>query len=193
LLHDLFYEKFSHERLVSNQPRRLQMNRKLILLFIAGALSASTSANERYYINFDLLQNGKVIERGNDYVTRKLGGWNSGHTSSYLKLRCDPGKSGKPEKNFSTTDHFSGVRLAHRLIENQIEVTVLQSQVKNRRVEIYGLAKSECKNLAPIVTTVTESYTFPARTGLSETRSFGDTMSFKYTIKSAGKNRVLID
>jgi RAQPRD family integrative conjugative element protein len=110
-----------------------------------------------------------------------------------IKLRCDPDKSGKMAKIFSTTDHFSGVRLTHRLIGNQIEITVLRSQIKNRRVEIHGLAKNECKNLAPIVTTVTESYTFPARTGLSETRSFGDTMSFKYTITSAGKNRVLID
>jgi hypothetical protein len=169
------------------------MNRKIILLFIAGTLSAAANANERYYLNFDLLQNGKVIERGNDYVTRKLGGWNSGHTSSYLKLRCDHDKSGKMAKIFSTTDHFSGVRLTHRLIGNEIEMTVLRSQIKNRRVEIHGLAKNECKNLAPIVTTVTESYTFPARTGLSETRSFGDTMSFKYTITSAGKNRVLID
>lgn len=169
------------------------MKKSLILLFIAGILSAAANANERYYINFDLLQDGKVIGRGNDYVTHKLGVWNSGHTRSYLKLRCDPDKPHKQAKMFSTTDHFSGVRLTHRLIENQIQITVLQSQIKNRRGEIHGLAKNECKNLAPIVTTVTESFTFPARTGVSETRSFGDIMSFKFTIQSAGKNKVLLE
>ncbi|HAD09833.1 MAG TPA: hypothetical protein DCF62_10145 [Porticoccaceae bacterium] len=164
-----------------------------IVLFLTALLSAHTYASERYYVSFDLLQNGKVLERGNDYVTKRLSVWNGGHTHSYLKLRCEQDKSGRPVKMFSTVGHFDGVRLTHRLIGDQIEVNVLWSKVKNRRIEIHNLGKKECADLSPIVTTITQSYTYPARTGPGDSRAFGNGMTFRFTVESSGSKRVFID
>ena len=164
-----------------------------VVFFLTALLSAHSYANERYYVSFDLLKDGKVLKHGNDYVTSRRGVWDSGHTHSYLKLRCEQDKSGRPVKMFSTVGHFDGVRLTHRLIGDQIEVNVLWSKVKNRRIEIHDLGKKECANLSPIVTTITQSYTYPARTGPGDNRAFGNNMTFRLTVESSGNKRVFLD
>ena len=90
-------------------------------------------AAERLYINFELLQDDVVINRGNDYVTNKPHTWSKGLKSSYIKLRCEQGEAGKFKKMFSLADHFAGLRVTHRLVENSIEVNVYRSVVQNRR------------------------------------------------------------
>ena len=165
------------------------MKTNIILLLLAASLSSQSLANERYYVGFEVLRNGKVLVRGNDYVTEEMGVWSNGHVHSYLKLRCDKDKAGRPVKLFSTVGLFDGVRLTHRLVGDQIEINVLRSKVKNRRVEIHSLGKKECSNLSPIVTTVTQFYTYPARIGATENRAFGDAMSFGLTIESGGNKR----
>ena len=154
-------------------------------------VSSLVYANDRYFISFSLAQNGNVLQRGSDYVTSRPGVWNSGQTHSYLKLQCEKNKSGKLVKLFSTVTHFDGVRLTHRLVGDQIEVNVLWSEVKNRRAEIHKLGENECSSLSPIVTTITQSYTFPANIGVVDIQPFGETMNFKLAIESGGKMRVV--
>lgn len=146
-------------------------------------------AGERYYVSFDLSRDGKIVDRGNDYVTARFGAWSNGYTSSYLKLRCRQGKSGEVVKTLSTVDHFSGTRLTHRLVDGQIEVTVLRTRVKNRRQEIHDLPEDRCEELAPIVSTISQSYTFPARVGFSETKPFGETLQFKFTVQTGNRKK----
>ena len=144
-------------------------------------------AAERLYIQFELSQKDVVINRGNDHATHKPHSWNRGLSSSYLRLRCEQVETGKFKKMYSLVDHFSGLRVTHRLVEDSIEVTVYHSVVQNRRAEIHDLPKHQCRELAPIVTVVKETYNFPAKTGLNEVRKFGENMNFRLAVKSVGK------
>ena len=156
----------------------------LCLMLLVG-MNTLTAA-ERLYIKFELLQDDVVINRGNDYVTHKPHSWSRGLKSSYLKLRCEEAEAGKAKKLFSLVDHFAGLRITHRLVEDSIEVIVYRSVVQNRRAEIHDLPKQQCRELAPIVTVVKETYNFPAKVGLHELRKFGETMNFKLIVQSVG-------
>ena len=48
-------------------------------------------------------------------------------------------------------------------------------------------------DLASIVTTVMEPGTFPAKTGTSETRTFGEDMRFRFSVKSGGSKSTGVD
>lgn len=160
--------------------------RVTLLILIAGIAEAD-AATKRYYINFALMQNDVVINRGNDYATTKKHTWSRGMKRSYLKLSCDKTAPGKMIKLFSTVDHFAGLRVTHQLVEDRIELTVVRSMVQDRRIEIHDLPKDQCDDLAPVLTTVTETYSFPAKHGTSEVRGFGETMDFKFSIPAMGK------
>lgn len=144
--------------------------------------AAVAATAERYYIKFEIMQDDVVINRGNDYVTNKRHTWSKGLKSSYLNLRCERAEPGMLKKMFSTVDHFAGLRVTHQLVEDRIELTVVRTVVQNRRAEIIDLPKSRCEDLAPILTTVTVTYSFPATYGTNEIRGFGESMDFRFVI-----------
>jgi hypothetical protein len=149
----------------------------------------SACAAEQYLLKFELAQGEKVIERGNILVSGKQNTWSKGLKRSYLKLRCDLNESGRMQKFYSTTDYFSGLRVTHQLVSDHVELTVVRNIVQPRLVEIRALAKSECKDLSPIVTATTQLYKHPAKDGVSERLPFGEHMAFRATIQSLGEIR----
>ena len=118
------------------------------------------------------------------------GPWSSGLERSYLKLRCIQKKSGKMQKQFSTMEHFSGLRVTHGLAGQEIELTVVWDVVQARLMEIRALSKEECKELSPVVTTATETFRFPAKSGLDESVPFGENIVFRVTAQALGGEAV---
>lgn len=145
------------------------------------------SATERFSLKIDLTQSEKVVERGMALVSPKRRTWSRGLQRSYLKLRCNRLESGEMEKLLSTVDHFAGLRVTHQLTENEVVLSVVRTVVQPRQLEIRALAKNECKELSPIVTTTTLSFRLPAEDGKSESRPFGEKMVFRATLHSVGK------
>ena len=110
--------------------------------------------------------------------------WSKGLKRSYLKLRCNLNESGRLQKFYSTVDYFSGLRVTHQLAENEVVLTVVRTVVQPRLTEIRALAKNECKDLSPIVTTTTLSFSLPAVDGNTESRPFGEDMIFRTALLS---------
>ena len=162
---------------------------RLLLLGILLTVTISASAAERFSLKIDLAQGEKVVERGRALVSQKQRTWSKGLQRSYLKLRCKQLESGKTEKLLSTVDHFDGFRVTHQLAENEVVLTVVRTIVQPRLTEIRALAKNECKDLSPIVTTTTLSFTLPAVDGNTESRPFGENMIFRATLQSLDINR----
>ena len=163
------------------------MIKKIAIIIMLSGLAGIVSAAERYYIKFELMQDDVVINRGNDYVTSKRHTWSRGLKSSYLRLRCAQTVPGKLKKMYSTVDHFAGLRVTHQLVADRIELTAVRSTVQNRRIEIHDLPKDQCEDLAPVLTTVTETYSYPAKYGTDELRGFGETMDFRLIIPQMGR------
>ena len=136
-------------------------------------------AAERKLIKFDLLKGKNILVTGKDYTSEKPHTWSKGALRSYLELSCQKNVSGKVEKLYSTIDHFSGLRVTHKLSGENIEIKVVRILVKPRLIEIRALPKNECKDMAPILTITTESYLYPAIDGNSEARLFGEGMTFR--------------
>jgi hypothetical protein len=149
-------------------------------------LTATATANsaERFAMKIELTQGEKLIERGNTIVTGKAYTWSRGLERSYLRLRCDLTKPGKLIKLYSTIALFDGLRVTHQLKGDSVELKVVRSIVQPRLTEIRALKKTECKDLSPIVTTTTLSYSFPAQDGMTETRPFGNDMMFRSVLQS---------
>jgi len=157
---------------------------RILLFCIFLAVISTASAAERFQLNFALTQGENTIERGVAFITEKQRTWNKGLQRSYLKLRCQQQDSGKTQKLYSTVDHFAGLRVTHQLTGDNVELTVVRSEVQARLVEIRALAKSECKDLSPIVTTTTLTYSLLAKDGVSESRPFGENMAFRVRLQS---------
>ena len=162
---------------------------RFILLGILLTIAASVNAAERFLLNLELTQGKNKIEMGRTFVSQKPHTWSKGSKRSYLKLGCHQQESGKTQKLYSTVDHFAGLRVTHQLAGNNVELTVVRNVVQPRLVEIRALAKNKCKDLSPIVTTISESYIFPAKDGIDEARPFGENMTFRVTLQSAEWNR----
>ena len=156
---------------------------RLLLFGILTAATTCASATERFSMGFELTQAGKMVERGRAMVSEKQRTWSKGLQRSYLRLRCNKLESGKTEKLKSTVDHFSGLRVTHKLAGGKVELTVVRTVVKPRRIEIRALDKNECKDLSPIVTTTTQTYSFTAEEGVNESHPFGENMIFRATLQ----------
>jgi hypothetical protein len=160
----------------------VSMRYLLFGLFLTATAAASSA--ERFALKVELTQGEKLIERGNSIVTRKAYTWSKGLKRSYLRLRCDQQVPGKQKKLYSTVDHFAGLLVTHQLTGNTVELTVVRNLVQPCLTEIRALAMTECKELSPVVTTTTLSYSFPAEDGITETRPFGEDMTFRSTLQS---------
>ena len=138
-------------------------------------------------MKIELTQADKLIDRGNAIISHKQKTWRKGLKRSYLKLQCDLKEQGKLKKMYSTEDHFDGLRVTHQLAGNNVELTVVRTVVQPRLVEIRALARNECKDLSPVVTTTTQTYSFAAEHGLDESSPFGENIIFRVALQSVGE------
>jgi len=160
------------------------MNIRFLILCVLLTMGSSAHATDRLLLKFELAQGDKILYWGKTYVSGKPNTWSTGLRSSYLRLRCHLVEPGKLEKRYSTEDHFSGLRVTHRLAGGNMELTVIRSDVQARLAEIRALSKRECRDLSPVVTTTTEAYSFPAKDGVDESHPFGNNMIFRVTLQS---------
>lgn len=159
------------------------MRIRFLLFAILLTTVTSVSAVEQFLVKFEHVKDGSMLERGNILVSQALHTWSKGLKRSYLKLRCQQMEAGKIQKLYSTVDHFAGFSVSHQLVGNNIELKVERSVVKPRLAEIHALPKNECKDMSPIVTTVSQSYSFPAIDGTKESQPFRENTTFQVTIK----------
>lgn len=157
----------------------------LIRILFVGVLllSHTVESKERLMINFELMQDKVMVEQGFVLVTKRLRGWNKGMQASYLKLTCKPLANGKVEKLFSTINYFDGIKVTHQKVGDTIELMVKRSKVTSRFTEIHNLPTNQCKDMAPVITTTVENYTFGTQKGVTESRPFGSSMTFNYNVK----------
>ena len=160
---------------------------RFLLLGILITATTFVSATERFSMSFELTQSDKMIERGRALISGKQRTWSKGLQRSYLKLRCNQLQSGKTEKLLSTVNHFAGLRITHQIAGDKVELSVVRSVVTPRLVEIRALARNECNDLSPIVTTTTKTYSFPAADGINESSPFGESLVFRATLQSVGE------
>ena len=162
---------------------------RFFLLAIFLTTTTTAIATEQFLLNFELVKGGTIIERGKILVSQKPHTWSKGLKRSYLRLRCQQKKTGEMQKLYSTVDHFNGLSVRHQLVANNLELTVVRSAVKPRLAEIHALSKSECKDMSPIVTKVTQSYSYPAIGITKESRPFSDNITFRITTQLLSEKR----
>ena len=160
---------------------------RFLLFAIFLILTTSVIAAEQLLLDFKLSQGERKIEAGKALVSQKLNIWSKGVKRSYLKLRCKQLESGKTEKLYSTVDHFDGLQITHQLVDGKVELIVVRNTVQPRLAEIRRLSKKECRDMFPIVSTTTETYSLAAKGGINESRSFGDNMTFWASIQFISK------
>lgn len=160
---------------------------RFLLFSIFLIMTTSAIAAEQLLLDFKLTQGERNIGAGKVLVSQKLNIWSKGVKRSYLKLRCQQLKTGKVEKLYSTADHFDGLQITHQLVEGKLELIVVRNTVQPRLVEIRALSKKECRDMSPVVSTTTETYSFPAKDGINESRPFGENMTFWANILSISK------
>lgn len=164
------------------------MKLRFLLLVLVLSASASASAGEILLLNFEFVSGSSTLHRGKVFVTEEKHTWSKGLRRSYLKLRCEQKDTGGVRKLYSTVDLFDGLSVYHQQVENNIKLTVTRSTVKPRLAEIRALARNECKDMSPVVSEVTKSYSLPVA-GSGETLLFSDNETFKYTLQSIAKKR----
>ena len=152
---------------------------RLFLMTIFFTSPMSANAAERYILDFKLLKGEKKIESGKFFVTQKQHVWSKGLKRSYLKSRCEKLASGKTLKSLTLANHFSGMSITHQLEGNKINIKVVRNVVQPRLTEIRALGKTECKDIAPDVSTVSQNYSFSASPGLNESLVFGEGITFQ--------------
>lgn len=157
----------------------------LIFLFLAG----ETLASERFILKFELPISKSKTEKGMIIVSPKAFTWNHGLERSYLTLECETLKPGKQRKQYGTEEHFTGLKVTHKLIDQDIELTVTYTTGIPRLKEIRALADEECKELKPIISTTHETYRFPAINGLKKSFPFGETMQFHIKLQTMGRTK----
>lgn len=165
------------------------MIKNLFSIGILLTVPFSANASDRFVLDFRITQGESKVVSGKALVSQKMNTWSRGVKRSYLKLRCQQQKSGSTEKLYSTVDLFDGLQITHQLVGSKLELTVVRSSVQPRLLEIRALSKHECGDLSPIVTNTTESYSFSAKDGVNETRSFGELMTFRANIQTISQLR----
>lgn len=150
------------------------------LFFVTGTC---VYAGSLHVLIFDLSSNDTPLYRGEINVSSQTHTWSKGLQRSYLQLRCHQQDVGKVEKLYSTVNHFAGFRVTHQLVEKNVKITATHSDIRPRLAEIRALPKGECIDLSPIVTTTTETYSFPTTEPIDQSLLFGKSMRFKVTLQ----------
>ena len=149
-------------------------------LFLAIFLITSVSAvaAEQFFVDFKIIKDDRKIEWGTFYVENKQHVWSKGIKRTYAKASCVQRASGKQQKTVSMIDLFSGVRVTHKLDAGEVKLKVVRNTVQPVLKEIRALGKDECRELSPIVTTITQHYSLPAKNGVSEQYAFSEKLTF---------------
>lgn len=154
---------------------------RFLLFGLFLTVTTSVFATEQLLINFELVRGSNPPERGTILVSEKPHSWSKGLKRSYLRLRCQQTEAEIIQKLYSTEDHFAGLRVSHQRVANNVELTVVRTDVKPRLAEIRALPKNECKELSPIVTTATQHYSFSLIDDARETWQFSEDSTFRVT------------
>lgn len=158
---------------------------EVIIRFLLFGMFLTTTTSvisaEQFLVNFELVRGKGEFERGEILVSEKSHTWSKGLKRSYLRLRCQQTDKGAIQKRYSTVDLFAGLSVSHQLVANNVELTVVRTAVKPRLTEIHALPKGECKEMSPIVTTVTQHYSFSSIDGARETWQFSENETFQVT------------
>ena len=159
------------------------MIKSFLLFGVFFSVTNSAIAAEKFLLNFELVKGGSIVERGKILVSEKPHIWSKGLKRSYLQLRCQQRETGGMQKLYSTVDLFNGLSVSHQRVDDNLKLIVVHSMVKPRLTEIHDLAKNECKDMSPIVPTVTQTYSYPAKAVTKEQRPFSDNITFRVTIE----------
>lgn len=159
------------------------MKKNTLLLLLLLITPFPLHAADGFQLNFEFTYSDGRIERGKFYTTNKQHSWQKGLEQSYLKLTCRTHSDGRIERLYSTIDYFSGLRMIHKIVGDEIEISLLHQTVQSRLTEIRELPKKKCRELLPIVNTKSEIYRLKAVDGGEDTRAFGDKMSLRVTIQ----------
>ena len=157
--------------------------KRFLLFGIFLTVATSAIAEEQFLVNFELVKGGTIVERGKILVSEKPHIWSKGLKRSYLKLHCQQKETGGVQKLYSTVDLFYGLSVSHQRVEDNIQLTVVRSMIKPRLAEIHALAKNECSDMSPVVSKVTQTYSYSAKATFNEQRPFSEDISFRVTIK----------
>jgi len=160
-------------------------------LFLAIFLMPSVSAvaAEQFFVDFKIIKDDRKIEWGKFYVTNKQHVWSKGLKRTYAKVSCVHRVSGKQQKTVSMIDLFSGVRVTHKLDGGEVKLKVVRNTAQPVLKEIRALGKDECRELSPIVTTITQHYSLPAKTGVSEQYVFSEKLTFNVKLYEMGGSK----
>ncbi|MCW9023655.1 MAG: hypothetical protein OQK73_03135 [Gammaproteobacteria bacterium] len=161
---------------------------RILLVGISLATGTPANATEEFLVKFELIQGARKIEAGRFLVSQESKTWSKGLRQSYLTLSCHKNKSGGTEKRLSLKDHFSGLKISHKLEGENIEARVMHTKIQPQLVKIRELPKNKCQELSPIITTTSESYIIPAKDNFIESYIFGEDMTFKITLTSLMAN-----
>lgn len=160
----------------------------LLFLVVSAVVSAPAHAAVGYEVNFEFTYNDGRTEVGRFYTTTSQHTWQKGLRQSYLKLTCRTIEEGKTVKLYSTSDHFSGLRLVHKVVDDEIEINLVHQTVQSRLHEIRELSKKKCREYLPLVNKKSEIFRFKAVDGNEETRSFDEKMSLHISINKIHGN-----
>jgi len=61
---------------------------KPLLMLVLLLSFGSANAKNLLSLKFELIQNNKILVKGNTFVSQKRGTWKKGYTQRYVKLNC---------------------------------------------------------------------------------------------------------
>lgn len=150
------------------------------------AVPIMANAAERYILDFQIYQGETKVEAGKTFVTVKSHTWSKGLKRTYMKMQCEQAKSGEKQRLLLLEDHFGGWRLTYQLVGNDVQLSVVRNVVTSRLTEIRAVPKNECRNILPQITTSTQSYLFPAKSGKSEYSLFDGSLTLRLNLQLIG-------
>ena len=152
-------------------------------LFLMSSFSVASA--DQFFLDFTINQGDRKNEGGKFFVSNNQYVWSKGTKRTYAKVRCMKKSSGQ-HQSFSMLDLFSGVRITHELDGGEVKLTVVRNTVQPVLKELRSLAKDECRELSPIVTTTTQQYSFPAKTSKGIQYAFGEKYTFNVKLNEIG-------
>ena len=153
------------------------------LLLACASVHSSAYADEHYYLQFEVFKYQQKIESGKDFVSENERTWSKGLTRSYLQLSCDK-KGSVVERRYSTMPYFAGITVSHQIVGDNLVFKLTWIDVKARLPEIHDLPKTECKELSPQLTSLSKTYTLPAKPTNNQNFPFGKEMNITISLSS---------
>jgi len=155
---------------------------RVLSLMMLSLCSGSLLAEETYYLQFELFKFQQKVDSGKDYVSTMDHTWSKGLQRNYLKLSCTRDASGRNIKTYTTVEHFAGIRVTHHIAAGNLYLKLTRLEVQPRVTEIRALPKNECREMAPVVASVSENYVTPLSNAGNKNYPFGKEMSIRISL-----------